>query len=107
MDISKSVQRFQLAISDARVRLDLAISPGKWLMPSDLLLSTQNTVGYDKILMKATADMKLRVNKSINLGMKPIGVRHMDEGPLKINILTSHSSNPVHKRLQIGKEGER
>ena len=27
-DISKSVQRFQLAIQSAKVRLDLAISPG-------------------------------------------------------------------------------
>lgn len=76
-------------------------------MPSDLLLSTQTTAGYNRGLEKATAGMKLGVNKSMNLGMKPIGVRHVDEGPLKINILTSHSSNPVHKRLQIGKEGER
>ena len=29
-DISKSVQRFQLAIQSAKVRLDLAISPGLW-----------------------------------------------------------------------------
>lgn len=76
-------------------------------MPSDLLLSTQTTAGYNRGLEEATAGMKLRVNKSMNLGMKPIGVRHVDEGPLKINILTSHSSNPVYKRLQIGKEGER
>ena len=33
-DISKSVQRFQLAIESAKVRLDLAISPGTWLLPS-------------------------------------------------------------------------
>ena len=33
-DISKSVQRFQLAIESAKVRLDLAISPGLWLLPS-------------------------------------------------------------------------
>ena len=32
-DISKSIQRFQLAIESAKVRLDLAISPGTWLLP--------------------------------------------------------------------------
>ncbi|KAK3701590.1 hypothetical protein QZH41_000087 [Actinostola sp. cb2023] len=33
-DISSSVQRFQKAVFNARVRLDLAISPGLWLLPS-------------------------------------------------------------------------
>lgn len=44
-------------------------------MPSDLLVSTQTTAGYNRGLEKATAGMKLGVNKSMNLGMKPIGVR--------------------------------
>ena len=47
-DISKSVQRFQLAIDEAKVQLDLAVSPG----------------------LKSKTDMKLRVNKSANLEMK-------------------------------------
>lgn len=42
-DISKSVQRFQLAVDEANVRLDLAISPGTWLMPSDLEINTERT----------------------------------------------------------------
>ena len=33
-DISKSVQRFQLAVQEAKVKLGLAISPGTLLMPS-------------------------------------------------------------------------
>ena len=33
-DISKSIQRFQLAINEANVRLELAASPGTWLIPS-------------------------------------------------------------------------
>ena len=62
-DISKSVQRFQLAVRDeAKVRLNLAISPGTWLMPSDLLINTQSTIGYNNKLKKATAEMKLGVN---------------------------------------------
>ena len=37
-DISKSVQRFQLAIESAKVRLDLVISPGLWLLPSKMVV---------------------------------------------------------------------
>ena len=33
-DISKSIQRFHLAINEANVRLELAASSGTWLMPS-------------------------------------------------------------------------
>ena len=36
-DISKSIQRLQIAIDKANVRLDLAVSPGTWLMPSNLV----------------------------------------------------------------------
>jgi len=38
-DISKSVQRFQLVIQEAKVKLDLAISPGTWLMPSRMIIN--------------------------------------------------------------------
>ena len=45
-DIRKSVQRFQLAIGEARVRLNLAIPPRTWLMPSDLEMNPESTEGY-------------------------------------------------------------
>ena len=46
--ISKSVQRFQLAIQSAKVRLDLAISPGLWLLPSKMVVNNESVVGYNK-----------------------------------------------------------
>ena len=60
-DISKNVQRFQFAIDKAKVRLDLAVSPSTWLMPSNLLVNTQSMVGYNKSRKKASSDMKLGV----------------------------------------------
>ena len=52
-DISKSIQKFQLA---TEVRLDLAVSPGTYLIPSNTLLNTQSTLfainvvkGFDEI----------------------------------------------------------
>ena len=76
-DISKSVQRFQLAIDEAKVRLDLAVSPGTWLMPSDLQMNTETTVGYNNNLRKASVDMKLGVNP-VNQDTKRVGVGLMD-----------------------------
>lgn len=82
-DISKSVQRFQLAINEAKVRLDLAISPGNRLMPSNLPLNTQSTVWYNNKLKKESSDMKFGVNKSVNLNMKSVGVKHTNGGLIK------------------------
>ena len=60
-DISKSVQRFQLAIESAKVRLDLAISPGLWLLPSKMVVNTESVVGYNNKLKKATSFMRIGV----------------------------------------------
>lgn len=49
-DISKSVQRFQLAIDEAKVRLNLAVSPGAWLKPSNLVINTQSEGGLQQRL---------------------------------------------------------
>ena len=66
-DISKSVQRFQLAIESAKVRLDLAISPGLWLLPSKMVVNTESVVGYNNKLKKATIFMKIGVNSDLNI----------------------------------------
>ena len=96
-DIPKSIQRFQLVIDEAKDRIYLPVSQGTWLMPSHLLLITQSMVGYDNSLKKASSDMKLGVNKSLNLEMKSVGVRHMNGGSSKINRPTSHPSNETKK----------
>ena len=56
-EISTSVQRFQLATDEAKVGLDLALSPCTWLMSSNLLLNTQSMVGYKNNLKKAIAEI--------------------------------------------------
>jgi len=75
-DISKSVQRFQLVIQEAKVKLDLAISPGTWLMPSRMIINTESTVGYNNKLKKANLSMKLGVNSDVNIEQKPVGIKH-------------------------------
>ena len=41
-DLSKSVERFQFSIQEAKVKLNLAISPGCWLMASNMILNRES-----------------------------------------------------------------
>ena len=75
-DISKSVQRFQLAIESAKVRLDLAISPGLWLLPSKMVVNTESVVGYNNKLKKATSFMRIGVNSDLNIPVRRSALKH-------------------------------
>ena len=96
-DLSQSVQRYQLAVDQAKVRLNLAVSPRAWLMPARMIINTESIVGYNKKLKQAKAGMKLGVNNDVNLGTKKAALQLMDGGPSKINPPNSHPSNPIHK----------
>ena len=96
-DITKSVQRYQLAVDEAKVRLNLAVCPGAWLMPARMIINTESIVGYNNKLKQAQAGMKLGVNNSVNLETKKSALQLMDGGPSKINPPNSHPSNPIHK----------
>lgn len=58
LTLVKSVQRFQLAIDEAKVRLDLAVSQVTWMIPSDMAINTYSETGYNNNLKKASAHMK-------------------------------------------------
>ena len=96
-NLSKSVQRYQLAVDEAKVRLNLAVAPGTWLMPARMVINTGSVAGYNNQLRQATPNMQLGVNNSVNLETKKVGARLMDGGPSKIDRPTSHPSNPIHK----------
>ena len=96
--ISKSVQRYQVAVDEAKARLDFATIPGSWLMPSRMVINTESTIGYNNQLKQATPDMKLGVNNDITLGTKKASIKPMDGGPSKIKPPNSHPSNPIHKQ---------
>ena len=53
-DISKSVSRYQHAIENAKVRLNFAVVPECWLIPSRMILSIGSIVGYSNKLKPAT-----------------------------------------------------
>ena len=100
-DLGKSVQRFQLAIESAKVRLDLAISPGTWLLPSKMVVNTESVVGYNNKLKKATSFMKIGVNSDLNIPVKHSAPKH-NFGPDAVKL--PHSGVETQNNYQETKE---
>ena len=97
-DISKSVQRFQLAIESAKVRLDLAISPGLWLLPSKMVVNTESIVGYNNKLKKASIFMKIGVNSDLNIPVRRSTQKHnFGRGAVKLP-----HSGVERKHIEVG-----
>ena len=81
-DLAKSVQRYQLAVDEAKVRLNLVFVA--WLMPARMVINTQSTIGYNNQLKQTMPGMKLGVNDEVNTSTKKVGITHMEGGPPKI-----------------------
>ena len=96
-DLAKSVQRYQLAVDQAKVRLNLAVAPMAWLMPARMIINTVSTIGYKNKLKQVVSGMKLGVSNEVNPDTKKAGLKLMAGGPSKINPPNSHPSNPIHK----------
>ena len=95
-DLATSVQRYQLAVQEAKLRLDLAIAPGIWLMPSNLVINTESIVGYNNELQKASGNMQFGVNVGVNEKSKGVGIKH-NLGKSKVKLPHSGAS-PVKKK---------
>ena len=99
-DLAQSVQRYQLAVDQAKVRLNLAVAPMAWLMPANMIINTASVVGYNNKLKQAVPGTKLGVNNELNTDTKKAALKLMMGGPSKINPPNSHPSNPVYKAAQ-------
>ena len=95
-DISKSIQNYQRSVYETKLRLDLAVAPGVWLMPSNMIINTESVVGYNNKLMKANEDMKFGVNNSLNTETKTVGISH-SLGSTKV--LLSHKTETKQKQI--------
>ena len=73
-NISASIERFQLAVQEARVKLDLAIFPGTCLLPARMVINTASKIGYNNDLRRASPQMRLGVNYNVNVDIKQTGI---------------------------------
>ena len=60
-DLAEHVQRYPLAVDEAKVRLNLAVCLGGWLIPGRMVINTESFVGYNNQLKQAVAGMKLGI----------------------------------------------
>ena len=94
-NLATSVQRYQLAVQEAKLRLDLAIARGIWLMPSNLVINTESIVGYNNELQKASDSMQFGVNVGVNEKSKGVGIKH-NLGDSKVKLPHVVESLPPH-----------
>ena len=100
------MQRYQLAVDEAKVRLNLAVAPGTWLMPARMVINTGSVSGYNNQLRQATPNMQLGVNNSVNLETKKVGARLMDGGAFKdqqADFSSLKSNSPKSTQIQFTK----
>ena len=103
-DLSTSVQRYQLAVQEAKLRLDLAIAPGIWLMPSNLVINTESIVGYNNELQKADENMRFGVNVGVNEKSKGVGIKHnMGDSKVKLPHVVVKKKVEPKKPLEVPK----
>ena len=107
-NISASIQRFQLAVQEARVKLDLAISPGTLLLPARMVINTASKIGYNNDLRRASPQMQLCVNDNVNVDIKQTGIpKHnfvISKNKLPHTIETEnkkHETKNITKTLKI------
>ena len=65
-DPAKAVADMRSAISDPIVVLNMAISPGLTLVPSDLTILKERVAGYNNVLTLATKEMRFGKNNDVN-----------------------------------------
>jgi len=82
-DLAQSVQSYQLAVDQAKVRLNLAVAPMAWLMPVQMIISTASMIGYNNKLKQAVSGMKLGVNNEVNPETKKTWAQNHGRRPVK------------------------
>ena len=70
-DPVKAISDMRLAIKNTNVVLNMAITPGIILIPSDMIILKGKVAEYNNVLTLATKDMKFGVNEDINY-VKPV-----------------------------------
>ena len=63
---SKSISDMRKAIQDTNVVLNMAITPGIILIPSNMIILKNKVEGYNNVLRLATNAMKFGVNSKVN-----------------------------------------
>ena len=67
----KAISDMRTAIKETNVVLNMAITPGIILIPSNMIILKEKVAGYNNVLTLATKEMKFGVNENVNY-VKPV-----------------------------------
>ena len=99
ISIPDSIQKYQDAITNARVRLNFAIGPSLYLIPSDMILKINSIEGYNNNIMVASDDMSFGINDINNKTMNTF-VPPMNNEDSKINRPNNRPDNKIHQEVE-------
>ena len=95
---TKAISDMRTAIKDTNVVLNMAITPGIILIPSNMIILKEKVAGYNNVLTLATKDMKFGVNENVNY-VKPVQQKEregIELTPLKkVPVQTSNDNIPT------------
>ena len=103
-NISASIERFQLAVQEARVKLDLAIYPGTWLLPARMVINTASKIGYNNDLRRASPQMRLGVNDNVNVDINQTGIPKHNFVPSKTklpHVIETENKKNENKNINV------
>ena len=80
-DTYKNYERYQDAITETKVKLDMAMSPELYMLPSRMIINTESRGGYNNQLKYATDDMHFGYNGDVNNERLGSALHEMDGPP--------------------------
>ena len=93
VDLPSSIARYENVLQKALSVVDYAYGVGLYMSPSNMTLRMGKAVGYNNLILIATASVKMGRNASINSISPPMSVAHKREEP-QIERLPSPVSTP-------------
>ena len=70
--ISTDTDRYQGLLEDALSKVEFSVGAGIYMLPSNLKLNIEKTVGYNNKILVSNTDMKIGSNKDINKDHKKL-----------------------------------
>ncbi len=99
-DVTITISNMRAAIASTNVVLNMAISPGMILVPSNLIIQREKIPGYNDVLTLATDKMKFGKNEDINY--KASASQEIPDTP-KTSLLTTQKLSHLSQSQSLQK----
>ena len=94
-DVTITISNMRTAIANTNVVLNMAISPGMILVPSNLIIQKEKIPGYNNVLTLATDKMKFGKNTGVNYKAPIIVPEKSDPTPIQRTKASAKTSKVI------------